>query len=83
MIAVERGNKEKHITSQCWNPLVKVRVGPEETELAYIRNLEKIRRSLRAGVGHVLTRVVVCIETEGRMQCEIKHRSVTATGEVI
>lgn len=47
-----------------------------------MRNLEKIRRSLRAGVVHVLTRVVVCIETEGRMQCEIKHRSVTATGEV-
>jgi len=33
LIAVEGGNKGEYITSQCWTPLVKVRVGPEASEL--------------------------------------------------
>lgn len=72
MIAVEGGNKEEH----------KGQTRPEVTELVYMRNREKIRGSLRAGVGHVLRRGEICFETKGRMQCEINHRSVVANGEM-
>lgn len=54
MIAVEGGNKGECITSQCWNPLVKVRVRPEASELALYEEPEKNESPLRDRAGHVL-----------------------------
>lgn len=49
MIAVDGGNKGQCMTSQCWNPLVKVRVGSEASELALYEEPEK--KPLGLGMG--------------------------------
>lgn len=51
LIAVEGGNKGEYITSQCWTPLVKVRVGPEASELALYEEPEKNGSFLPPGLG--------------------------------
>lgn len=66
MITVEGGKKGKYITLQCWNPLVKVRVGPEASELACLYGEpEKNGSFLRAGVGHV------SVKSYGRIEMNI------------
>lgn len=67
MVAVEGGNLGECVTSQCWNPFVKVRVGPEASELTCMRSLRRLRAPSGLGLGLFLSRVVVALRQKLEM----------------